>query len=258
MSNIRKEIIEGIRTYRFLIIFAAFLFFALLDPVLNKLILPSILKSQFAGIDEGMLSQMVISTQVDCVRGYLSDTFEITTLIVTLVLAACIAGEIKNRTLIFPLCSGKKFLSLVLSKLAVYGTVIILSSTASVLIDYYYAGMLFGFELVTIQYVLLAGLSLGLYFVFVFSCVMLFGSLVSRSIAAGLLALVPAYGISIVLPMFGIEKFSPAGLLTIGAQMSAGMGNDLLLPVGITAGVILVLSLLTVIRLESYELARRA
>jgi len=69
-QSIKKELIEGIRTYKFLIILVIFMFFALLNPVLSKMVLPEVLKSQFSGMGDEMLNQMVISSQRDCMRSY--------------------------------------------------------------------------------------------------------------------------------------------------------------------------------------------
>ena len=143
---IKKELLEGSRAYKFLIIFAVFVFFALMDPILNKMVLPEVLKSQFNNIGNDMLNQMLVTSQRDCVRGYLTDAFQIATLVVVLSLSSLVAGEIKNKTFIFPICSKNDFATLIISKMVVYGTYLILVATTCTLIDYAYAGALFGWE----------------------------------------------------------------------------------------------------------------
>lgn len=254
---IKKEIIEGIRTYRFLIIMAIFLFFALMNPILNKLVLPEVLKSQFNGISEDMLSQMIVTSQRDCVRGYLTDVFEIATIVVVLTLSAIIAGELKSKTFIFPICSRKDFATLVLAKLIVYGSFLMMATTISVTIDYAYSGVLFGQDLPGILPVVRSGLLQGLYYMFVLGLIMLAGSFAKKPMTAGLLALVPAYGTHILSSLLNVGNYTPAGLLSEAGLIAVKVSSEVMQPIIITIGLVVVMVVLTVLRLQALELARR-
>lgn len=256
-SMIKKEILEGIRTYKFLIIIIVFMFFALLNPVMNKLILPEILKSQFTGMSEDMLNSMLVTSQVDNVIGYIGDIFEIGTIVVVLSLASLVAGELKNRSFIFPVCSGKSFTGMVASKIIVYGVFTIIVALLAVLTDYLYAGVLFGFDIQGIMPVIRAGLLLGLFFAFLISLVIASGAFVKKPITAGLIALIPAYGISIVSGLFKINKYTPAGLLTEANRLAEKADPGLILTVLITITLIVAFSALAVLKLNSIELAKR-
>lgn len=255
---IKKEIIEGIRTYRFLIIMAIFLFFALMNPILNKLVLPEVLKSQFNGISEDMLSQMIVTSQRECVRGYLTDVFEIATIVVVLTLSAIIAGELKSKTFIFPICSRKDFATLILAKLIVYGSFLMLAPTVSALIDYAYSGALFGVDLPSTIPIVRSGLLQGLYYVYVLGLVMIAGSFAKKPMTAGLIALVPAYGTHILAQLLGAGGYTPSGLLSEAGMLAVTMSREIILPIVVTISAIVVLVVLTVIRLQALELARRS
>lgn len=255
--SIKKELLEGTRTYKFLIIISIFMFFALLNPILNKMVLPNILESQFNGISDEMLGQMVISSQRECVRGYLSDVFEISTIVIVLGLSSLIAGELRNKTFIFPVCSRKDFTSMVMSKLFVYGSFIVLAATVSVVVDYFYAGMLFGADLPGILPVFRAGLLQGLYYVFVIGLVMICGSFATKPITAGLLALLPAYGTYFLSQLFGVQKYTPAGLLSEANLLAVRINPEIIWSLTITVGLIICMVFLTVVRLQKIELARR-
>lgn len=258
IQALKREWMEGVRTYRFLIILVAFLFFAMLNPMMNKLVLPEILKSQFQGMSDDMLQTMVVSSQRDCVRGYLSDVFEITTLVLVLTLSTLVAAEVKNRTFIFPLCSKKQFATLVASKLLLYGVVITFAATLSVLVDYFYAGIFFGTDLPAIWPVVRAGLLQGLYYLFVVSLVLLCGSLTGKPLTAGLLALIPAYGTHLVSQLFKVQDYTPAGLIHEGQMLAVNTGSGIYVPIVVTLSLVVVMILLTIMRLQSLELARRS
>lgn len=254
---IKKELLEGIRTYKFLIILSVFMFFALMNPILNKMVLPQALMSQLDGISDEMLNQMVISSQRDCVRAYLQDVFEISTLVLVLALSSLVAGELRNKTFIFPRCSKKDFATLILAKLIVYGVFVIAVTVISAVVDYYYSGILFGTDLPGIVPILRSGILQGLYYVYVIGLVMLAGSFFAKPISAGLIALIPAYGTYIVSQLFKYDSYTPSGLLTEANMIAFNTSTNIVQPVIITFALIVILIILTIIRLETIELTRR-
>lgn len=254
---IKKELLEGMRTYKFLIIIAVFMFFALMNPILNKMVLPQVLTSQMEGISEEMVSQMVISSQRDCVRSYLVDVFEISTLVLVLALSSLVAGELRNKTFIFPRCSKKDFATLILAKLMVYSVFVTAVAVISAAVDYYYSGMLFGTDLPCIVPVLKSGMLQGLYYVYVIALVMLAGSFFAKPISAGLITLIPAYGTHIVSQLFKYDGFTPSGLLTEANMMAFNISTDVMQPIIITMVLVAILVILTIVRLETIELTRR-
>lgn len=254
-SAIKRELLEGLRTYKFLIIAAVFMFFALLNPVMNKLVLPEILKSQFAEISGDMLNQMLITSQTDNVIGYLSDVFEVGSIVVVLILASLVSGELRTRSFILPISSGKSFHNLVISKLTVYGIFTILVAVAATLFDYLYAGILFGFDISGVLPVIRAGLLQGLFFVFAISMVITVGSFVKKPIVAGMLTLMLTYGTQILSGLFKIEKFTPAGLLKEAGMLAEKANPGIYVTLAITVALVAAFISIAIIRLNSTELA---
>ena len=68
IRDINKEIKYALRNSRFLILIIGFIFFAILTPVMTRLVLPEVLKSQFPGMSEQELKGMLDMTQLGCIR----------------------------------------------------------------------------------------------------------------------------------------------------------------------------------------------
>ena len=66
-----------------MILFASFLFFALLTPVMLKAVLPMILSNQLSGEAVQGISGLIDMTQLDCVRNYMDDVQQIGTITVS-------------------------------------------------------------------------------------------------------------------------------------------------------------------------------
>ena len=255
-SSIKKEILDGLRNYRFLVIFLGFMFFAIFNPIMTKFVMPQILKSQFPGMSPEVMESMLASSQVGVVRAYIGDIFEIGTLIITFSLSGIVAQEINSKTMILPVCTGKRYGDLILAKTIVYGTALILATTVALIVNYLYSGLIFGFELTSILPVLRAGLLQGLYMVFILGLLMLVGSLVKKPIATGLLVIIPAYGIGFLGDLLNINEYLPAGMLEEASLLAVIPSLDMYKSI-ISTLVILILSVgFTVIRLSKMELTR--
>jgi ABC-2 type transport system permease protein len=254
---IKKEILEGIRTYRFLSILVVLTFFSILNPVMNKMILPEILKSQFEGIEEEMLSQMIISNQTDCLRAFMGDIFEIGTLVIVLVTAALIAGERKEKTLILPVCSNKKMEDIVLAKNLVYGVFTIICIVLAILIDYLYAGVLFGYDGLEIGAVIAGGIYIGIYYYMVISIVMFIGTLLKNTITTALISMLLVYGSNIIAGFFENGSKSPKGLFDEAMLLSYNMREEIIVPIIVTLSISFLLTVITIIRMKKLDLVTR-
>ena len=146
-KDIRKEFLYSMRNSRFLIIAAAFLFLGLLTPIMLKVILPMIFSSQFPGMDESMIEQMVDMSQRGSLQGFFNDLFEMGTIIAVFTLCGLLAQELKDNTLVIPLCSGKSFSHIVSAKMIVFSIIVTASTTAAASVSYLYSGLLFDFDI---------------------------------------------------------------------------------------------------------------
>lgn len=257
MQNIKKEIKYGIRGSRFLILAAGLFFFALLDPVMTKVVLPMVMQSQFPGVTDEAIKGMFTISQTACVQSYMGDVFEIGTIIAAFTLCGIVAQELKESTLVLPVCSGKSFAGVALAKLIVFGLALTLITTAALVADYVYAGALMGFDLSSITPVLRSGLLQSVYMIFLVSCLMMFGALIKKPIAAGILTLIVAYGSHFISGALQVEQYTPTGLLNAAASLSPETDAALPAALLVTAAVVALFFLFTVLRLKSIELGQR-
>lgn len=252
IEGISKEIRYGLRSYRFIILLVGFLFFAMLDPVMSKFVLPEIMKNQMPGLTEEAIAQMMGNTQVGVMRMYMGDVLEIGIIIITFSLCGLIAKEIKDNTLVLPLCSGKRFASIVFAKIAVFGTSLILISVISVLLNYLYTGVLYSFDL-AIGPVIRAGMLQGIFMVFLVSMLVMAGAVVKKPIPAGFFTLAVVFGIRFLGDVLGISSYLPSGLLEEASQFAVIPEATLWLTLSITIGIIFVLSAAALMRLRTIE-----
>lgn len=256
-QDLIKEIRNGSRNSRFLIILAGFFFFALSTPVMTKIILPQILKSQMPGLPEEVMKTMFDMSQIGSLQSYMGDVFEIGSLIVAFTLCGLLAQEIRDHVLVLPLCAGKRYSSIVLAKLIVFGLTLLLIPTIALLASYVYSGLLFTFE-VGVLPVLVGGLLQGLFMVFLLSCLLLLGAWMKKPVAAGILSLLGVYGIHFIGGLFRIHEYLPSGLLVEAQKLSETPPLSLLWTVLITLALIAGMTSLTVMQLRHLEWQARA
>jgi ABC-2 type transport system permease protein len=220
-----KETREGLRRYRFLALGAAFLFFALMDPLMMRF-LPLILESQAAGggLPPGLdLASLFPASREFGFSTFLGDLREIVSLVVCLALGGIIARERSRRTLILPFSKGASTAGMVLAKAAVYAIFLVLCSFAAVFIAYVYAGIVFpGSPFEPIR-PLEAGAAYGLYFAYLVCGLVLASALLPSAIAASAAGLVLAY----VLPAL-------AGLLRFGEYLPSALADAVVKPEGLS------------------------
>ncbi len=256
MHEMLKEWRYGLRNGRFLILSAGFLFFAMLTPVMMKFVVPGVMQSQMPGLAPEVLSQMFQMTQVQCIQGYMGDVFEIGSVMVALTLCGLIAQEIRDNTLVLPLCSGKRFLSVAGAKLTVFGTALVVILTAALAINYAYAGLLFSFEIGLLP-VLRGGLMQGVFMVFVVSCLLMFGVLIKKPIAAGCMTLAAVYGSHFLGSLLSISAYLPSGLLDAAMKLNDAPTQPMAYSLLITLALILVFFSITLLRLKHMEWNQR-
>jgi ABC-type transport system involved in multi-copper enzyme maturation permease subunit len=161
-TEIIKELRYALRSGRILILLASFLFFALLTPVMLKVVLPMVLSSQLSGEASQAISGLTDMTQLDCIRNYMDDVLQIGTIIIAFTLCGLTASEIRENTWVLPLCAGKRFGRMIAAKLLVLGALMVVIPTLALLADYAYSGLLFGFE-IGILPIVYGGLLQGIY-----------------------------------------------------------------------------------------------
>ncbi len=213
-AYIYSGIKEGLRTYRFLILFLGVFFFALMDPVMMKL-LPEIMESQM----QADMSALFSFDRNAAVESFISDIFEISTLVTALVLMGLAASEYGKKTLIIPRCSGASITGIAAAKITVYAVFFLPVSFVSVCTASFYASLLFGGE--GPGALLLAGASLNIwiYFIFLVSLTFFISSLFRKRLPAGLTVLAVSYLLPAAASLFRFPEYVPSYLLT-GIKLS--------------------------------------
>jgi len=245
----RKELIEGIRTHKFVIIIAAIMFFAVADPAMLKL-LPQILKSQMEMID---ISKMKFD-QYAAMANYTKDLFQISTFVIILALSGLIAGEKSNKTLTIPVSMGCDVYGIVGGKFLLYGIFLSISSMVGMLTAYYYSGIIFGnsFDIIP---ALKAGVLFGLYFLFVLSIVNFYSSFFSKAFMAGIMSLVTIYLMRAVEGFVNFKMFFPTYILGDASAFESGLQSDTIVSITVALLAIVALNLFAVLKLKRTELS---
>lgn len=233
ISVIHKEFSYAIRSGRVLLLLAGFLFFALLTPLMLKVVLPYVLANQVPGGVSSDMAHMMNMTQVEVVQSYMGDVFEIGTLLVAFTLCGLMASEIRESTMVFPLCAGKRFGWLLGAKLVVFGMLLTVVTLIALVSDYLYAGMLYGFALDVVP-ILFGGALQTVYFWFLLACLLFWGTMMQKPIAAGFMTLATGYGIHFMGGLLGIQTWTPSGLLVAANSLKPMLDVPLVRSLGIT------------------------
>lgn len=250
-AHINKEIIEGIRTHRFLILAIGILAFSILDPVILKLT-PMILKSQAGGID---ITSMMDLSQTAAIKSYMNNLFQISSLVVALNIMGVISNELKEKTLVLPYSLGSKLHETVIAKNIVYTILVILFSVLGMTIAYYYSSILFEVDFNGLLEIIKAGVLYGLYFSFLISLVTFLSSIFKKPIVAGLLGLLIVYIMSPVAKLLDIVKYAPTSLLTEAKYLSSQHSFDLIISIISTVGLIILFTVATIERVKRIEIS---
>lgn len=251
-TEIMKELRYALRSGRILILFASFMFFALLTPVMLKIVLPMVLSGQFSGDVPQAIGGLTDMTQLDCIRNYMEDVLQIGTIIIAFTLCGLTASEIRDNTWVLPLCSGKRFERMIGAKLLVFGSLLILVPIIALFADYGYSGILYGFEIDLLP-ILFSGLLQGIYVLFLLSCLMMWGVLLKRPIPAGFMTLAVAFGIHFVSSLLRFEEWTPSGLLAHADRLTPTLDSALFIPLVMTVILIVLMLALTLSRLKCME-----
>ena len=251
-TEIMKELRYALRSGRILILFASFLFFALLTPVMLKIVLPMVLSGQFSGDVPQAIGGLTDMTQHERIRNYMEDVQQIGTIINAIKLCGLSASEDRDNTWVLPLCSGKRFEQMIGAKLLVFGSLLILVPIIALFADYGYSGILYGFEIDLLP-ILFSGLLQGIYVLFLLSCLMMWGVLLKRPIPAGFMTLAVAFGIHFVSSLLRFEEWTPSGLLAHADRLTPTLDSALLIPLVMTVILIVLMLALTLSRLKCME-----
>lgn len=244
-AYIKKEILEALRQYKYLIIALGIIIFAISDPVMLKLT-PLLLKSQ-PGITINTENFMTIQYSL---REFISNLYQLGIMFIVFTVCTDIAEEITLQKLVFPYSKGAEPLFIVLSKFINYSITVLLLTTAGIFINYYYSVILFKGSVISISDLFSASMLLSLYYIFNISLVLFFSSLIKKGLAAGILTLVLGYTSAAIIKIHEIEKFIPYKLVT---DCSALNFNNTGFTIIFTFALIIIFIAATVYRMNHVE-----
>ena len=250
-KELKKEWIYASRSGRLFILLMSFIFLAVLTPIMLKVLIPEIFRMQFPNLPMEEINRMINASQLTAIQGFMSDLFELGMIIVVFTLCTIMAQEIRDNTLVFPIVSGKKFANIIGSKVILFGVMLGMLVTVSILICYAYAGVLFEFE-VPLQEVLYAGLLQGIYFLFILSNLILWGALLKRALPTGFITLVIAYLMQAVGGLLKIHAYLPSGLIEFSSKLQF-QSQDIITSVSITMFLIVIMMIITHAAMKKME-----
>ena len=141
-AELKKEWLYLTRNYKVLIIAVTFLFIAISTPLVLNYVLPAVLRSQFPGLSNDDLNQFITLTQAGSMTNYISDMIELGLIIIVFSLSGLLAAEIKENTLVLPICSGKRYETILLAKFITSALFLTASVILGFGVTYLYSGII--------------------------------------------------------------------------------------------------------------------
>lgn len=186
----RKEMIESWRQYRYVVLAAGFILFAITDPLMLKF-LPVLLKSQIPPEMSGLLT--IKYTPLQAVANFGKDVFQMVPLFLFLGIMGSIGDEIKNQKLVFPYSKGANVSAIVLAKFIHYAVYVLMSSLAGFIICVYYSNILFEGAKAGYDVVITSALLYAAYFIFGIALLFLISSFLKKGTMAAISVIVFTY-----------------------------------------------------------------
>ena len=231
----KKEVLEGIRTYRALILAAVFFLFGMLSPLTAKL-MPEIFKSLAL---DGIVITIPEPTALDAYAQLFKNTSQMGLLVLLLVFSGMLSGEISKGTLIHMLTKGLSRNAVILAKYSVSLAFWTIGLALAALTTYGYTFYLFGSGN-------LPNLFFAVFCLWLFGALLLALILLSSSIVPGNFGGLTLTSMLVVLMMIAdvfplLHKFNPIALSSQNVALLAQTTSvgDLMPIVGITILLIL-------------------
>ncbi|MFZ3386644.1 MAG: hypothetical protein WA120_05655 [Candidatus Hydromicrobium sp.] len=247
----KKEILESVRTNKYLILFIGIVFWALLDPLMLKL-LPLLMKNYLPPDIAVMFSTFTRDTAF---QTFLNDLFQIGTLFIAFTLMGLLSNEVSLKKLVFPYSRGANPAGIVLAKYIHYTVTISLFILIAFLTNYFYVNRLFTGGILSIGIVLKSSLLYILYYSVLLSILLCLSSLFKRGIIAGITVLVLGYTLSIFNQFKVVRAYLPNYLLLKAADIGYIFDNSLIPTVIVSFCIIILLVFFSILRMKKIDVA---
>ncbi|EYE88920.1 hypothetical protein Q428_05280 [Fervidicella metallireducens AeB] len=241
----KKEVIESIRHYRYIVLGVGIMAFAIFDPFMLKL-LPKILENQVPG---NILDYFKITPKY-AVNNYIKDLSQIGLLFVIFSISGTLSEEIYSQKLIFPYTKGSSPQGIVLAKAIHFIITELIFTFIGFLIAFYYSGILFKGEKNTLNEIMIAALLMGVYYIFNIALVTFFSGFCKKNIVSGFIVLTINF---ISIPVSGVktlDKFIPYSLVKAAYLFSI---DKHLTTIIMAVSYSIVLIILSILRMKKVE-----
>lgn len=208
MINMKKEWMEAARTKKLIGIVALAMFFSILGPVMLRL--TPFLLEEVSGMN---LSGMIQLSQIAAMKDFHGDMYQLFSVVLIIIVSNVWINEVKNETMVIPVSKGVQVSSILLAKSLTYGLLVMGLMVVSYLINYYYAGLIFGFRMDAYQ-ALTSGLLMGLYYSFMVFYIIAVSAFITHFAGVVFIALVTGFALPFLTGLLEISQYTPFGLLT--------------------------------------------
>lgn len=207
-AYIYKEYVESYKQSRYILLAVGLVLFALLDPILLKL-LPQILSGQ-ANIE---MPENAISPAF-ALSNYIKDLHQIGFLFVIFSFAGTLLGEVKYQKLVFPLSKGARPNEIVLAKVAHYSLAVAAMMAVGLVLNYFYVWFLFGKPDLEMWKLVYPFVALNLYYWFYLSIALVLSSILKKTSTVGIIILLLSFFVGIIGPFIkAVKDFMPHNLV---------------------------------------------
>lgn len=241
----KKEIVESLRQYKYIILAAGLILFAVLDPLMLNA-LPNLMKGKIPP----EMAALFVTTQKSAVQDYIKNIYQIGSLFVIFSYCGTLSEEVYSHKLVFPYSKGSIPFSIVTAKFIHYSLAVVVFTFLGFMVNYYYVGILFIKDPVSFPSVMYSAALISLYMLFNIALVTLFSSIVKKGLIAGVAVLAISYLSPTLMLIKDIKEYVPYYLVEKASSFT--YSNTTAAVVVVTAAsVILIIS--SILRMNKVE-----
>lgn len=241
----KKEIVESIRQYKYIILAAGLLLFAVLDPLMLNA-LPSLMKSKIPP----EMAALFVTTQKSAVQDYIKNIYQIGSLFVIFSYCGTLAEEIYSYKLVFPYSKGSIPSGIVMAKFLHYSLAVVIFTFIGFMVNYYYICILFSKDQISFSSVMHSASLISLYLLFNIALVTLFSSIVKKGLIAGVIVLAISYLSPTLMLIKDIKEYVPYYLIE---KASSFAFDNILATIGVITAATVIMLILSILRMNKVE-----
>lgn len=222
MTWVKKEWLELSRQYKFLAIAFAFVFFAIFEPLMIKL-LPFLLGGELKA--QGIDISLLVSAEASAgIQGFIGDVYQIIPIVLAFAFGNYFSKEITKQTVIIPLTKGGSLINVFLSKILVLVVAVIGTHFLAGTINFMYSNVIFSESPVAFSTFILNHFYSALVLMHFISMLMLVDVWISKGFVSSLVTLGYFFILFAAVGFMGdLGKFTPLYLTKEASMFSSEM-----------------------------------